>query len=540
MARVLAVDDDAPALEIRKLLLERSGHEVITAGDATSARARFQETSPDTVLLDLRMPEAEDGLSLIREFRAAAPQVRIVVLAGWSADLDGRSEAGMVDEVLPKPVRSERLLSAITKVLALVILCLQPMRAQQSVSFRIDTPSEVVADLDLSSPGADWSAGGREAALAEITVDGGASRRIQHVMLYAGAARHTYSIFLGMLTAGQHKLGIARQADYSAAGAGLESHGARFRNVARASGEYAVLAHAPVLYARENTVGKFTDVPMIVYAERSNENGAAVLMYTVIFSNEDGGTSTRALMARWGRTTDVEYVYKAYLNQDGSLRRATIQGRGHQEIEFDGRRDGTHPLLIPVTDNNMVSGEATSAIRYQIAPVMVDLAGHSRERVMDDYPFSYRVMAQELAREAKLRPFGTVDGNKISDPRNYLYIEARVKNEDSGVAAVVHLKREDRWRSSYLGREDYAIERSGWVRTAVELPPGTHADEIAEIGFTCIVVRQKEHVPISGTCRVEEVSKAFLLDTEYRARPPLWSATRAVEIPTGETVVAQP
>src|SRR5439155_10800754 len=142
----------------------------------------------------------------------------------------------------------------------------------------------------------------------------------------------------------------------------LESHGARFRNVTRASGEYAVLAHAPVLYARENTVGKFTDVPMIVYAERSNENGAAVLMYTVIFSNEDAATSTRALMARWGRTTDVEYVYKAYLNQDGSLRRATIQGRGHQEIEFDGRRDGTHPLLIPVTDNNMVSGEATSAI----------------------------------------------------------------------------------------------------------------------------------------------------------------------------------
>src|ERR1043166_4305227 len=82
------------------------------------------------------------------------------------------------------------------------------------------------------------------------------------------AARHTYSIFLGTLTAGHDKLGIARQADYSAAGAGLESHGARFRSVPGAGAEYAVLAHAPVLYARENTVGKFTDVPMIVYAER--------------------------------------------------------------------------------------------------------------------------------------------------------------------------------------------------------------------------------------------------------------------------------
>jgi len=357
-------------------------------------------------------------------------------------------------------------------------------------------------------------------------VDGGAA---QHVMLYAGAVRHTYSIFLGMLSAGQHTLRVSRKQEYSAPGAGLEAYAAKFREVS----QNPVLAHAPVLFARQNTVGKFTDVPMIVYAERADGG----LIYTVIFSNEDGGTSTRALMARWGRTTDVEYVYKAALNPDGTLKRATIQGRGHNEIEFNGRHEGTHPLLIPVTDNNMVSGEASSPIRYQIAPVLADLSGHSRERVMDDYPLSYRVMAQELAREEKLRPFGTVEGNKVSDPRNYLYIEARVSNQDSGVATLVRLKNEARWHSSYLGREDYAIERSGWVRTTVELPPGTHADQIAEIGFTCVVVRQKDKVPTSGICRVEEVSEAFLLDHDYRPGPSIWSMTRAVEIPTGDTFI---
>jgi hypothetical protein len=240
------------------------------------------------------------------------------------------------------------------------------------------------------------------------------------------------------------------------------------------------------------------------------------------------------LMARWGRTTDVEYVYKAYLNPDGSLKRATMQGRGHNEIEFNGSRDGTHPLLIPVTDNNMVSGEASSPIRYQIAPVQVDLSGHSRERVMDDYPLSYHVMAQELLREEKLRPYGEVDGNKVSDPRNYVYIEARVENEDSGVVTLVRLKDEDRWRSSYLGREDYAIERSGWVRTTIELPAGTHADQIAAFGFACIVVRQKDKVPTSGACKVDEVSKAFLIDQDYRPGPSIWKMTRSVAIPSGE------
>jgi len=81
-----------------------------------------------------------------------------------------------------------------------------------------------------------------------------------------------------------------------------------------------------VLFARANTVAKPSDIPLIVYCERLSENGVGFLQYTVIFSNEDGGTSTRALMARWGRTTDVEYVYRAFPG------RATIQAKDHKEV----------------------------------------------------------------------------------------------------------------------------------------------------------------------------------------------------------------
>ena len=73
-----------------------------------------------------------------------------------------------------------------------------------------------------------------------------------------------------------------------------------------------VYANAPILFARLNTVGKFSDIPLLLYCERLQENSEPVLQYTVIFSNEDGGTSTRALMARWGRSTDIEYVYKRF------------------------------------------------------------------------------------------------------------------------------------------------------------------------------------------------------------------------------------
>ena len=104
--RVLAIDDDRAALEIRKLLLERAGHIVTMATNAVEARAAFGQCSPELVLTDLRLPELEDGLALIREFHERA---RMIVLCGSDADLQGREEASMVETVFVKPMRSEEL-----------------------------------------------------------------------------------------------------------------------------------------------------------------------------------------------------------------------------------------------------------------------------------------------------------------------------------------------------------------------------------------------------------------------------------------------
>jgi len=67
------------------------------------------------VVLDLRLPEANDGLALIREIRAAAPDVRIIVLAGWPLDIEGTPEAQMVNLVLAKPIRTAALVSALAE-----------------------------------------------------------------------------------------------------------------------------------------------------------------------------------------------------------------------------------------------------------------------------------------------------------------------------------------------------------------------------------------------------------------------------------------
>lgn len=546
MSSLLLVDDNLQLLVLYKTILEQAGHHVRTADNRVDAVKLLHQAEPDIVITDLRVPELEDGLSLIRSVKDRAPddckpQAKLIVISGWTADLSDTPEEHSVDCVLAKPVRLELLLRSISE-LALVLLLFLFLGTSQALwgetfRFSVARRAEVVADLDMSSPGSSWAESGREAALAELKLDG---RRAQHIMLYAGERPFTYGAFLGSLDAGRHELRVERSELYSARDSGLKITAAHFREYAAGDPYWTALANAPILYARTNTIGRFTDIPLFTYCERLVENGRPVFEYTVIFSNEDGGTSTRALMARWGRATDVEYIYRAWMNERGSVERSTVQGRDHKEEPFHGRHEEEHPVLIPSTDNNMVSGEGTSPIRYQIPPLAADLASHSREQIMDEHPIAYQVMGQELQRERKLRPFGTVDGETISDPRNYLYIEAAVRNRQSGIAALVRLRGEHRWFSSHLGRNDYAISRDGWVRTTVELPPGTTPDAIEEVGFECLVASEEKSQPLAGMCRFEAVSKVFMLDAGYSPRPALWKMTAPIQIPTGQILTFRP
>jgi CheY-like chemotaxis protein len=105
MARILVVEDDASQLEIRKQILENAGHQVITAEDASEALERWQGCP--IVVMDLRIPEPEDGLRLIQTI---AGRARIIVLSGGQVD-----PTLQVDEFLTKPCPSRKLLEAIEK-----------------------------------------------------------------------------------------------------------------------------------------------------------------------------------------------------------------------------------------------------------------------------------------------------------------------------------------------------------------------------------------------------------------------------------------
>jgi two-component system, OmpR family, response regulator CpxR len=95
---ILCVDDNEPALSIRKIMLETRGYRVVACTSSQEALEVFKKGSIDLVLADLLMPEM-DGGKLIDEVKAISPQTPAILLSGKVKLYDGETRA---DVFLPK------------------------------------------------------------------------------------------------------------------------------------------------------------------------------------------------------------------------------------------------------------------------------------------------------------------------------------------------------------------------------------------------------------------------------------------------------
>ena len=115
LGRVLVVDDQAANLRVVSALLSRQGYVVTTAANGDEALARYAESVPDLILLDMMMP-GMDGFEVLAALRADASflQVPVVfVTAAHDRELLLRAfDAGVVDYVT-KPFLPEELLARV-------------------------------------------------------------------------------------------------------------------------------------------------------------------------------------------------------------------------------------------------------------------------------------------------------------------------------------------------------------------------------------------------------------------------------------------
>ncbi|MFL6255503.1 MAG: hypothetical protein ACJ74T_10865, partial [Pyrinomonadaceae bacterium] len=139
---------------------------------------------------------------------------------------------------------------------------------------------EVALEIEARSPGASWARKGAEAAALVVTVDGAYN---QNVLLWAGDSFHVYRVMLGRLPKGSHKISVALDEARSAAGA----RRAEVKSLRTLTPSISItsdpdehgfaLAHAPVLYARANTIDHFTDIPLLMYYEILHEGDEMVV-----------------------------------------------------------------------------------------------------------------------------------------------------------------------------------------------------------------------------------------------------------------------
>ena len=93
---------------------------------------------------------------------------------------------------------------------------------------------------------------------------------------------------------------------------------------------YLAAAFAPMLYARPDALDRFSDVPLLLWYEVDPLPSGQRIRYSVVFSNEDGGTPADRLMATWGRLTDIEFVYGVELDAAGRVVARALPGQGPQ------------------------------------------------------------------------------------------------------------------------------------------------------------------------------------------------------------------
>jgi hypothetical protein len=402
---------------------------------------------------------------------------------------------------LPRPTISA---SPATDLLRSEILSAQ----EDGVEFRVA--------IAARSAGSSWDADGRECAVLEVFIDG---RYDQHVFLAGGEQTLLYEFIVGPLARGEHALRIEHNRTWTP-DLPHSPEILEFRATALNRSEPSEEAawRAPILYLRGDTARRLSDMPLLMYWEREKLPAGYRLVYTVIFSNEDGGTNTERLMARWGRTADIEWCYS--LETKSSRIVETYQAKDHKVLPFRGRYEGSHPMLYDATHNNNFSDVLPegAAIRVRPYPVPGDLNDGSREVVMDRYPWTYAVTALEMKREGKIEDPGDPESIQVSDLRNYAVLELCAMQRGTELRFEVKIAGKARWFSSDHLDPKSRIDRGGCFRSTVELPPGTRPEHLRTLRIQCLPapVPEGERPPSQPGAVLQRINRLFLLDDDFR------------------------
>jgi DNA-binding response OmpR family regulator len=120
MARILIAEDEHDIRELVAFTLKFAGHEVITTKDGEEAYQTALKTTPDLILLDVRMPRMT-GYEACEQIKAnpATQSIPVVFLSakGQESEIKTGMEAG-AEEYILKPFSPDQLIGQVKTILA--------------------------------------------------------------------------------------------------------------------------------------------------------------------------------------------------------------------------------------------------------------------------------------------------------------------------------------------------------------------------------------------------------------------------------------
>ena len=119
MAKILVVDHDARNLRLAATVLEKAGHEVLSASGGPEGIEAALTHAPALVFMDVQMPDM-DGIAALKRLRAEPRCASIKVLALTALAMNGDRErllAAGFDGYLEKPIRYKEFLAYVAAML---------------------------------------------------------------------------------------------------------------------------------------------------------------------------------------------------------------------------------------------------------------------------------------------------------------------------------------------------------------------------------------------------------------------------------------
>lgn len=116
MAKILVVEDNPANMKLAVLLLESSGHTVVSALDAEAGLTLARDEQPDLILMDIQLP-GMDGLQATQILKRDDATRAIPVIALTALAMKGDEErirAAGCDNYIAKPIRYKEFLATIT------------------------------------------------------------------------------------------------------------------------------------------------------------------------------------------------------------------------------------------------------------------------------------------------------------------------------------------------------------------------------------------------------------------------------------------